>query len=193
MRDELMLTVFPRDGNESKFEENGYAHLVLWEITTKVLNDKLVDYNDSHTVMNLALFKDAIEYVVRISRGITARNGHMLLVGLGGSGKQSLTRLAASLSGYTVFQIALANNYGVPEFQADLVKVFTQAGSRKQPTVFLLTDSQVLDERFLIFISDYLSTGVLPYIFAQKEKEIIYNAVKDDMKIAAIQSPRRCM
>jgi dynein heavy chain len=110
MRDELIFTEVPPDGDESKFEETGYAPQVSWEITTKVLNDKLADYNDSHTVMNLVLFKDAIEHIVRISRGITAPTGHMLLVGLGGNGKQSLTRFAAPLSGYTAFQIALANN-----------------------------------------------------------------------------------
>lgn len=58
-------------------------------------------------------------YVVRISRCIIAPNEHMLQVGLGGSGKQNSTKLAAFLAGYSVFQITFANNYGVSEFQTD--------------------------------------------------------------------------
>jgi hypothetical protein len=49
----------------------------------------------------------------------------MLLVVLGGSGKQSLTRFVPFLAGYSVFQMTIANKFGVTEFQTDLVKVFT--------------------------------------------------------------------
>ena len=186
-RDENMFCAFPPDGDDSAFDEGGYAPMVTQELTTKVINEKLNEYNDSHPVMNLVLFKDAIDHVLRIARGITMPNGHMLLVGLGGSGKQSLVRLASYLAGYNVFQITLANNYGLNEFGQDLVKVFTLSGGKKQPTVFLLTDSQVIDEQFLIPISDFLSTGVLPDIFSQEDKENVYTAVKGDMKVQGIQ------
>jgi dynein heavy chain len=169
-----MFTVYPPNGDEAHFEENRYAPQVSWDITTRVIDDKLGDYNESHTVMNLVLFKDAIEHVVRFSRGITAPKYHMFLFGLGGSGKQSLTRFAAFLEGHTVFQITLANNYGVPQFQADLVKVFTQAESRKQPTVFLLADSQVLDERFFDFYFRLSFDMSSPRYFCFKKKRKIF-------------------
>jgi hypothetical protein len=38
-------------------------------------------------------------------------------------------------------QIVRVNNYGVMEFGADLVRIFSAVGWKKQPTVFLLTDS----------------------------------------------------
>lgn len=50
--------------------------------------------------------------------------------------------LTADLVCYGVFQITLANNNGVTEFNADLIKLFIQTGGKKNPTVFLLTDSQ---------------------------------------------------
>ena len=78
------------------------------------------EYNDSNPVMNLILFEDAIMHVCRVTRVISQGAGHVLLVGVGGSGKQSLSKLGAHMQGYTTHKITISATYGISDLKTDL-------------------------------------------------------------------------
>jgi len=61
--------------------------------------------------MKLVMFLDAIEHVSRVARVVRLPLGNALLLGVGGSGRQSLTRLASYLEDFELFQIEVAKGY----------------------------------------------------------------------------------
>jgi dynein heavy chain len=70
--------------------------------------------------MNLVIFDDALFHLLRMTRIINSPSGNALLVGVGGSGKQSLTKLAAHICKHQQFQIQLSKAYQLNNLLEDI-------------------------------------------------------------------------
>ncbi|XP_045383116.1 dynein axonemal heavy chain 9 isoform X2 [Lemur catta] len=170
--------------------EPKYMPVPSWELLTQTLVEALENHNEVNTVMDLVLFEDAMCHVCRINRILESPRGNALLVGVGGSGKQSLTRLAASISSMDVFQITLRKGYQTPDFKVDLASLCLQAGVKNLSTVFLMTDAQVADERFLVLVNDLLASGEIPDLYSDDEVENIINNMRNEVKSQGLVDTR---
>lgn len=162
------------------YDEDG----ILMEVAPKIYEDGgsldsireraytfLQKYNAQNIAkpMNLVLFDDALKHLLRIVRLIETPRGSGLLVGVGGSGKQSLTRLAAFIARSRCFQITLTKQYNTNSLMDDIRELYRNAGHKKQSTTFLFTENEIKDEVFLEIINSILSTGEVPGLFAKDE------------------------
>ena len=80
--------------------------------------------------MELVFFRDAVAHVCRITRVLSQPRGAMLLVGLSGSGRQSLTRLACAVYegvGVVPYELEARRGYGLTDFREDLQNVLRLA------------------------------------------------------------------
>ena len=153
---------------------------------SKVLMEKLEEYNSSNNIMNLVLFKQAMQHVCRICRIIFNPSGNAMLVGVGGSGKQSLSRLAAFICGYDVVQLSVTSKFTVADLKESLKDMYKSAGVKGNGIVFLMTDSQIVDEKFLVYVNDMLSSGWISDLYARDELDSVFGSLRSEAKAAGI-------
>ncbi|GMI05338.1 hypothetical protein TrVE_jg1168 [Triparma verrucosa] len=178
----------------SFMKESGDANILPYEEVQDMsklkhfLEEKLEDYNMEPKLipMNLVLFDDAIKHISRIHRILFQSRGNMMLVGVGGSGRQSLTRLASYVAEIDTFTIEITKQYRSIEFREDLKNMYLRAGVDNKVTTFLFNDTQIKEESFLEDINNILSSGEVPNLFPKEELGGIYDGVRKGVAAAGL-------
>jgi dynein heavy chain len=171
-----------------------YDEIQDMEKLQKTMEEYLDDYNQiSKTPMSLVMFRFAIEHVSRVARIVKQPNGHALLVGMGGSGRQSSAKLAASMAEMEMFRIELTKSYSRGDWFEDIRKMHRLSGYDGKPTMFLFADNQIKEEAMLEDINMLLNTGDVPNLYAADEKaeivERMMNVVKEQRLTGIDNSP----
>jgi len=131
-----------------------YEEVLHFDKLREYLLDKLETYNTQPKLikMDLVLFKDAITHVAKIYRVLNLKRGHCFLVGVGGSGRHSLTRLSAFISEMNIFQLEVTKGFQLKQFR-DFIKIMYETsaykGKNKLKSVFIFSDNDVVHESFL--------------------------------------------
>ncbi|KAJ3281611.1 Dynein heavy chain 6, axonemal [Borealophlyctis nickersoniae] len=160
-------------------EERLYVEMSDMKVINTLLEEYLEEYNVTMSKeVRLIFFLDAMQHISRILRIIRQPRGNALLVGVGGTGKQSLTRLACHISDYQCHQIELTRTYGDTEWREDLKKLYRIAGMEGKNTVFLLSDTQIKSETFLEDVNNVLNSGEVPNLFEFDEREKILGELR---------------
>ncbi|KAJ3321819.1 Dynein heavy chain 6, axonemal [Boothiomyces sp. JEL0866] len=160
-------------------EDRIYLEISDMKLMTNLLEEYLEEYNVTmNKELRLIFFMDAKQHITRISRIIRQPRGNALLVGVGGTGKQSLTRLACHISDYQCIQIELTRTYGDEEWHEDLKKLYRLAGVEGKNTVFLLSDTQIKSETFLEDVNNILNSGEVPNLIEFEEREKILGELR---------------
>lgn len=161
----------------------------------KRLAEEMLDEHNSHHYpkMELVFFDDALEHLVRVHRLLRIEHGNALLIGLGGSGKQSLARLAAFIAGCETFEISLSRNYDESSFREDLKSLYSMLGEQGKRVMFLFTDAHVADESFLELINNMLASGMVPALYTEDEKDKAIDAIRDEAQNACVHQTKAAL
>lgn len=173
--------------NFTNSSDGSYVPVRSMELLRETLMVKRLEYNECNAIMDLVLFEQAILHITRINRILQNPGGNAMLIGVGGSGKQSLCRLAAFISDFEVRQISVTSSYGVEDFKEELRSIYLATGVRGNQIVLLMTDSQIVNERFLVYINGIITTGWIPNLFPKEDIENILQSIANEAKSAGVQ------
>ena len=110
-------------------ENRPYIQIEDLTLLLTKINEYLDDFNSSTKhPMKLVLFLDACDHVNRICRVLKQPQGNALLLGVGGSGRQSLSKLATFMSNYKLYAIEVVKGYNMTNWRDNLKFCLMQAG-----------------------------------------------------------------
>lgn len=160
-------------------DERRYEEVPSMEVFHRFAVASLEDYNSTRrNKMDITLFTFAMLHLNRICRIISIQGASGLLIGLGGSGRQSLTKLATNMVVTSFFQPEITKNYGANEWHDDIKAILKEAGGMNKHTTFLITENQIKMELFLQDIDCLLNQGEVPNIFPIDEKQEVLEMVR---------------
>lgn len=171
------------EDNQKAKEMRFYEHIESYENLKPLLDKALEAYKyGGNQPMELVFYNDAVDHLVRISRIIRMEMGNCLLVGVGGSGKQSLAKLASFIARYELWGIKITSRFEEKHFREQLIELFKRFDETGEitPISFLFTDEHVLDEGFMELINNILTTGIVPAIFEKSDKDAIIEKWKSE-------------
>uniref|UniRef100_G1KEF2 AAA+ ATPase domain-containing protein n=1 Tax=Anolis carolinensis TaxID=28377 RepID=G1KEF2_ANOCA len=121
----------------------------------------------------IVFFKEAVQHITRAARIFRQEGAHMTMIGLDGNGKVTCASLACCLSNCILYRLSITCNYSFVNFRDDLKKVYKQAGLEGKRVVFLITDSEIIQEAFLEDLSCILKSGQVADLFEKDELDNI--------------------
>ena len=168
---------------------NAYKEVVDLDNLQKLLAEYQEDYViNTNKPMDLVFFKDAVAHLSRTCRVLRQPRGCAMLVGVGGSGRSSVAKLATHMSknaegdDYTLFGIEVGRGYGLQQFREDIKELLFKCGIDGKPHTFLFNDTQIADESFLEDVNGLLNAGEVSSLFAPDETERIIGGCRDRAK-----------
>ncbi|XP_015433238.1 PREDICTED: dynein heavy chain 3, axonemal-like [Dufourea novaeangliae] len=173
--DDLMFSNFmdTEKDKDKKYEEIS---------SIEKLKSKILFYLDRYNnnfkkQIDIVITKYVLEKVIKISRILAIPGGNLLMISNIGSGKKSITSLAAYMNQQELFELCVQSSCNFNIWRNNLKTVLQKCGGLRENLTFFIKDKQI-SNTFLCDISSLLATGEIPDLFSTKEKYDIIEMVR---------------
>eukprot|EP01116_Phalansterium_solitarium_P005286 TRINITY_DN1679_c0_g1_i1.p1 TRINITY_DN1679_c0_g1~~TRINITY_DN1679_c0_g1_i1.p1 ORF type:complete len:4594 (-),score=1709.56 TRINITY_DN1679_c0_g1_i1:318-14099(-) len=147
---------------------------------------RLKIFQEEELDVQLVIFNEVLDHILRIDRVFKQPQGHALLIGVSGGGKTVLSRFVAWLGGLSVFTIKVNNRYTAADFDEDLREVMLRSGTKDEKLVFIFDESNVLESSFLERMNTLLAGGEVPGLFEGEEWTGLMHSCKEGAQKAGL-------
>lgn len=132
--------------------------------------------------MELVLFDYAVIHLLRLCRVLKMHKGNSLLIGVGGSGRQSVSYLACFLMDQQLLQPEQSKSYAYEQWADDMKKLLYMAGCDLKKCTFLLTDNQLKASFMLEDVNNLINQYEIPGLFGPDDKILMSEKVRINAK-----------
>ena len=119
--------------------------------------------------MSISIFDFAVLQILKICRILKMDKSHGVLIGLGGSGRQTLTKLSSYIMGQQMVTLEVHKNYTQEMWRQDIKKVLADASLMSKCSCLTITESQSNSPHLMQDIDSMLNLGEIPNLYDPEE------------------------
>lgn len=165
--------------------DNTYSIIDDVEELKRKLYNYLFDYNTtkkSKEKIDIIFFDYSIKHILRLERLFLKSNEHALLIGLTGSGRESLLTIASFIKKFKIYKIRGSDeveDYQYKDWQEDIKSLCIQTGVRLEESIFIIKDSSIKDGNSYIDLNSFISSGFIYNLYSNEEKQDIISQLRN--------------
>lgn len=161
-----------KDGNKRYEEVNS-----MEKLKSKICL-YLKEYNDDFKKqIDIVVSQYVLECLVKVSRILATPGGNLLMISSIGSGRKSITSLAAYIQQQELFEPSVYSYCDLNIWRNDLKTILRKCGGLGKSHVLFAKDKQMTDN-FLRDIGSLLASGEVPDLFSINERHDIIQMVR---------------
>jgi dynein heavy chain len=165
------------DKNSCRFDETDIEKL------QEIASTCLKEYNKVNSnKIDLVLFDHALEHLSKICRIISIPCCNLIQVGMCGTGRQTLVRLACIIYEQKFFKLEITEHYNSTDWHNTVKAFLKEAGGLGKPCTFFLKEEQMVNNLILDDLDYLLKTGQIPFLYSLEEKQEILDLVRMSMQ-----------
>lgn len=161
------------------------------EKTYKFLSDEsklsqiIEDYHYHGKILDVGIpnemvfFPQVFRHIASAARILGQSEGHLLLLGIGGTGKKTNARLACFIQQCEFVGLSFSRNYGYIDFKEEVKLLILKAGVKGSSVALFLTDVSMYDS-FLEVICNLIATWDICSFIDNETKKNVVSELKEE-------------
>jgi len=133
------------------------------------VRERLKVFSDEESGPSIVLHPGMINHILEVDRVLRNTQGHLILVGPSGSGKNTIIRFVAWMNGIKVVKLSVSRNYTLDDFDNTLKDILIRAGIKDEKICFIVDESTILESSFLERMNTLLANAEIPGLFLKDE------------------------
>lgn len=125
-------------------------------------------FNEEESNVNIIMYDDLLDHILRVDRVLKNEQGHMILVGPSGSGKTTLVKFVSWMNGIESVQLNVKSGFSLIDFENILKDLLLKCITGKK-ICFLIDESTILEDSFLEKMNTLLANAEVPGLFEGEE------------------------